>query len=58
MIRICGDHVAILFLKSLIPPVGRNELVVWSWTTGVQKLVVSTVYTYDTIGLPTGSFVL
>ena len=53
-IRICRDHVAILFLESYLQPEGRNELLVWSWTTGVQKLAVRTVYTYDMIGSPTG----
>ena len=53
-IRICGDHVAILLLESYLEPEGRGELVVWSWRTGVQKLVVRIVYTYDTIGSPTG----
>jgi hypothetical protein len=57
-IRVCGDCVAILFLESYLRPEGRNELVVWSWRTGVQKLVVSIVYTYDTISSPNGSFVL
>jgi len=37
-IRICGDYVGILFMEHSID--GRNELVVWSWRTGVQKLVV------------------
>jgi len=36
-IRICGDHVAILFVEYLAE---RNELIVWSWRTGVQKLRV------------------
>jgi len=36
-IRICGDCVGILFTER---PEGRNELVVWSWRTGIQKLVV------------------
>ena len=57
MIRICGDHVAILFRESYLQPDGRNELVVWRWSTGDQKLVVSVVYTYHTIGSPAGSFI-
>ena len=52
-IRICGDYVAILFLGSHFQPEGGDELVVWSWRTGVKKLVVRIVYTYDTIGSPT-----
>jgi len=36
-IRICGDYIGILFMEHFQ---GRNELVVWSWRTGVQKLVV------------------
>ena len=55
-IRICGDHVGILFIEHYFG--GRNELVVWSWRTGFQKLVVSTACTYVMIGSPTSSFVL
>jgi hypothetical protein len=40
-IRICGEYVGILFMEVL----DRNELVVWSWRTGVEKLVVSIVRT-------------
>ena len=54
-IRIYGDHVAILFLENNLPPEGKNELVVWSWRTGVQILVVSIIYAYLTVGSPTGS---
>jgi hypothetical protein len=36
-IRTCGDYVGILFEEHFVR---RNELVVWSWRTGVQKLVV------------------
>jgi hypothetical protein len=54
-IRIGGSYLGILFQNH-----GhcRNELVVWSWKTGVQKLMVSIVFTHATISSPTGSFVL
>ncbi|KAF8266414.1 hypothetical protein EI94DRAFT_1733136 [Lactarius quietus] len=35
-IRICGDYVGILFILGR-----KNDLIVWSWRTGVQKLVLS-----------------
>jgi hypothetical protein len=54
-IRICGDYVGILVGNA---EWGGNELVVWSWKTGVQDLMVSIVCTHITIGSPTGSFVL
>jgi len=42
-IRICGDHVAILFMGYHLwgrNELGMSELVVWNWRTGVQKLMV------------------
>jgi hypothetical protein len=49
-IRICGDYVGILFMEVFE---GSNELVVWSWRTGVRKLVVNIVGIYNTTTLPT-----
>ena len=49
-IHICGDYVGVLFKRT--GPF-ESDLVVWSWRTGVKKLVVRIVYAYDTIGSPT-----
>ena len=54
-IRICGNYVGILFFDS---DDDENDLVVWSWKTGVQNLLVSIISTHVMIGSPTGSFVL
>ncbi|KAI9461007.1 hypothetical protein BJY52DRAFT_245215 [Lactarius psammicola] len=40
-IRICGDYVGILFMELFGD---RNELVVWSWRTGVRKLLVLSAF--------------
>lgn len=44
-IQICGDYLGILFKCIILLETDRNELVVWSWRTGVQYLSVSTVRT-------------